>query len=645
MLPISNYFPWFFTPVKVAVPCRQKLLSPQEVIDRLINLQSEDSFFQTLPQQIESFDLKTLNALVLAKNPTFISAVDHAAKQPVVHQNTVVDKSVETSLLFRFFFNIVDTFASALNFYDESNPPSSIYEKQVLIMIYYRFFQIPFALSLLLQPVVLVAWKAYLVAMAILAAVSALIYVHLKWFRPFPTIIPCCEMNKDLVKKEYQKPISGLETETESLISYLNRAKTKPVMVLGATGSGKTTLLHKLQQRINGGQVPQSLKNKKIVTINGGMLMAKSQAGFGDKLKQIKYALSGFENQTIVHIDELQAVAKNGTSFELMKEFLRTPGLQFVTSTTWDAFNKEIIPADNDHSFRRSFGSNYISIKKWEPLQVETILEEMAFDAWDVPFSDDALKKIIELTDQNLQDLPQPAKAIELMEKVIDESRNKYEAVQPEELKLKKAELSRLESKRIRNLPLDKPDEKLQRDLLSKEIEVLEKSYSELVKKRSFVHSLMAEKNKLKKQLMSDTQALQKGNTTELTQKRYLFYYFFLLPELMKLIEEKVISLDLQVNSGFVNTVFKDYKKKKESVHIKKANPLDGLIKNPSQSALDEVKKAFDEVANLPHGGGKPTFNDILKARWAANEKIFKNDFGSYDIYQEAVCKMCDAAN
>lgn len=691
MLSISHFMPsirsHFFAPAKGTAAIPQKLPSQQEMLERLANLKPEerDAYFQkSLPQFIESLDIKTLNAMIRAKIASFTTAAEHAAKDAtfashIIAAQSFEQKPVESSMLFRFFFNLVDTFASAINFYDESNPPSSIYEKQVLIMIYYRFFQIPFALSLLLQPIMLVAWKAYLVSMAILAAISALIYVHLKWFRPFPVIIPSCEINKDLVKREYQKPINELEDETESLISYLNRSTTRPVMVLGETGSGKTTLLHKLQQRINAGIVPPALRNKKIVTIHGGTLMAKSRgAGFGDRLNQIKYALSGFEKQTIIHIDECQAVAKNEECFEDLKRFIRTFGLQCVTSTTWKAFKEVIIPADRDRSFRRSFGPNYIFMEKWEAAQVESILGEMALDAPDVYFTDDALKRIVELTDEILPELPQPAKAIELLEKIINENRKKYELPLSEEpilkreLKIKRAELNCLESKRQCHWPIDKPEEKLQRDRLSMEISTIEKTQRDLLKKRSFVRSLTVEKNKLKKQLINDSLALQAAHKKKQVldggvQKRYLFYFFFLLPKLMELIEEQTASLGLQIDKEFVDAVFQDYKDKKETVHHHKlAESIAGIIENPAaevtaatieeavdasidkvtDAAVKEVKKAFELVASVPHSGGKPTFQDLLRERWVKNEALLKNcGFETFDIYEEVVCNACNVMN
>jgi len=637
---------WFYSPEKVQaeIPVKPvEPLSPKQVLEQLQKLKPEEieEFFQTrLPELIESIDLTSLKETILKMDKSFTSAADHANKQtPLLPQNdsSQMHEEQSSSLLFRFFFNLVDTFATAFNFYDESDPPTSIYEKQVLITIYYRFFQIPLALALILQPLVLVAWQAYLVSMAILAAVSAGIYVYMKYFRPFPTIIPSAQRVDDLVAKEFPRPITGLDIECDALLSKINRStKKRPIMVLGETGSGKTTLIYKLQQKI---------KDKKIILIHGGNLAANSiRSGIGDKLKQIRFSLAGFEDQAIVVIDEFQAV-KN---FELIKEFIRTPGLQCIGLTTWDAFQKEIIPADRDRSLRRSFGSNFIRIEMWKSAQVESLLEEMAYDAWDITFVDGALKKIVELTDGDFKELPQPAKAIELFEDVIEKCRNNYEVTRSDELKDKKAELSRLEWRSKRRWPMDDATEKFQRDNLELEIGVLEKRHTDLCEQRSIFRSLMEKKEKLKKQLIEDAMALNAAHNNNETldeefQKRYLFSYFFLLPEMVKQAEKGAASLNLQVDEKFVKSVFKEYKKKKETGRNKAVNPFYGIIDHPSDEAIQEVKTVFEKFGTVAHGKGQPSFEDLLEQRWkSTQDKLKLAGFLNYSMYEAIVCNACD---
>lgn len=556
-----------------------------KLIESCSKLQVEqlpDFFNWTVPKMIETIDLSQLQeALQITK--TSEHAIQLLETTSIVRSSfsqTTETQSTETSSwLFRFFALFIDTFMTAFNFFDGSEPPSSIYEKHVLIQIYYRFFQIPFTIGMCLQPMLLVAWKVYLATMAVLGLATAAIYVYMRWFRPFPVILPHCQNVEAIVAKEFPNPIRGLDEVMSQLLACLNTSaknlKKKPIMIAAGSGQGKTTLLYKLHQMIKKGEVSEELRNKKVVIINGSEIMAKSKLGIGDKITQIRAKLAGFEKDAIVCIDEVQAIAADPASFELIKTFMRTPAIQFIAVTTMEGLNGPIKTADLDHSFRRPF--NYIPFGHWSDTQVKSLLEEMAYNqAEDLPVEDESIDKVIELSNSHLEDLPQPGKAIKLFDRVISTCRTNYDIYHVDGLEEKQMELQGLQYRCARSMPQINVQDQEEIKRLTGEIDQLKQIEAENLGKAYFLRKLIQLKNELKKELLRDASQLREAHQNRQVpegylQKRYLFTYACLFPALKKIIDghlNKAKSImDLQVDAPLVEKVFTKFKDLEGVVH------------------------------------------------------------------------------
>lgn len=537
-------------------------------------------FISRMPQMIDAIDFKLMQAAlpkINAGEHAFNSLIDPSKPPKEPPSNAVYIQPTEP-WLFRFFATFIDTFITAFNFFDGSEPPTSIYEKHVLIQIYFRFFQIPFAVAIALQPMLLVAWKVYLVTAIVLGLAASGIYTYMK-LRPFPKVIPHCEDLDEVIAKEFGgKEIRGLDYEMGNLLQALNKgpnsSNKKPYLFHAKTGNGKTTLICKFHQMLKNNTVPVPLRDKKVVLIQGGELMAKCSMGFGDKIKEIRAKLKGFENEAIVCVDEFQAIASKPDCFESMKKFMRTPGIQFVAITTTEGLNA-IKKVDVDHSFLRPFNTS--KFKEWEDCQVKSLLEEIAYyDAEDIDFEDGAIDKVLELTNQNLKDLSQPGKAVKFLDFVINTCRTNYELYIPENLNNKKMELEGLQFKWQRNYPSNTPAAKEAIQVLSAEVNSLEKEQKERLEKAKYVQSLIKIKNKLRNELLKNAYEMSKiyvdkSHVSEELQKKYLFYSCYLFPALKKLTDNKVQSLqetmDLRVDKQFVEKIFKEYKESESDMH------------------------------------------------------------------------------
>ncbi len=489
------------------------------------------------------------------------------------------------SKVVNFFSNFVENLVSALNFFDGKEPPSTIYEQNVSIQIYFQFFTIPFVVASILQPLILVAWQVYLITAAILAVAALSLYVYMNWFRRFPTTVPYCENVKEIVSREHPYPIRGLDREMEKLIARLNKGsqtlkKCRPTMLLANSGEGKTTLIYKLQQKIACGDVPADLKNKKIFLLKGGKMMAKSALGIGDKIKTIEAKLVGFEKETIVFIDEIHVFAENNASLELMKDFLRNSKIQFIVATTLIDFNK-IMQKDADHSFRRPL--SYLRFKPWNQYktkdrnQLKTILLEAKERlAGHLLFEDQAIDKIIELTSAYLGDQSQPTKALKLLEAVIQKSEAQLtNLTSNKELSGLQSELTELKQAYYQNYPQTNQ----QNFRRIKELETLILQIKEdnevIFKKTRFLKQLIGLKNHHKNQLLADVAALRNSciqnvpPNSEL-EKRYLFTKFYLLPAMNEMIaslldkgENELMTL---IDAEYIENVFDGHKEIEEKI-------------------------------------------------------------------------------
>ncbi|MFI5343159.1 MAG: hypothetical protein ACHQUC_02950 [Chlamydiales bacterium] len=543
--------------------------------------QLSDFFNRTVPKMIDTIDLSQLQkALQITETSEHaVQMLETPFARSSFLQTTEMQSTETASALFRIFTLFIDTFMTAFNFFDGSEPPTSIYEKHVLIQIYYHFFEIPFAIGMLLQPMLLVAWKVYLATMAILGVATAAMYVYLRWFRSFPAIIPHCQNVEAIVSKEFPSPIRGLDEEMSQLLACLNTSaknlKKKPIMVTAGTGQGKTTLLYKLHQLIKKGEVSEGLREKKVVIINGSEIMAKSKLGIGDKIKEIRAKLAGFEKDTIVCIDEIQAIAVDPASFELIKTFMRTPAIQFVAITTIEGLHGPIKAADLDHSFRRPF--NYISFGDWSDTQVKSLLEEKAYnEAEDLPLEDDVIDKVIDLSNCHLEDLPQPGKAIKLFDRVISSCRTNYDLYHVDGLEEKQMELQGLQYRSARSFPQINSVDQEQIKRLAGEIDQLKKIEAGFLGKACFLRKLIQMKNELKKQLLKDASQLKEARQNRqepeaYLQKHYLFTCACLFPALNQLINTRLDEvrgkMDLRVDGPFVEKVFTKFKGLEDAVH------------------------------------------------------------------------------
>ena len=291
-------------------------------------------------------------------------------------------------------------------------------------------------------------------------------------------------------------PIIGRDEEIRRTIQVLSRrTKNNPVLI-GEPGVGKTAIIEGLAQRIINGDVPESLKDKKLMSLDLGALLAgaKFRGEFEERLKAVVDEIAAVEGQIIMFLDELHTLVGAGKSegsmdaSNMLKPALARGELHMVGATTLDEYRKHI---EKDAALARRFQTVFVS----EPTVEDTIsilrgLKEKYELHHGVRITDAAIVSASTLSDRYITDRFLPDKAIDLVDEASSRLRMQVDS-KPEEID----ELDR----RIVQLKIEREALKKEKDKGSKDrLKRLEKELNELESKSAdLTGQWKAEKEKL----------------------------------------------------------------------------------------------------------------------------------------------------
>ena len=280
-------------------------------------------------------------------------------------------------------------------------------------------------------------------------------------------------------------PVIGRDDEIRRAIQVLQRrTKNNPVLI-GEPGVGKTAIVEGLAQRIVAGEVPDTLKGKRVLSLDMAALLAgaKYRGEFEERLKNVLNELAKDEGQTIVFIDELHTMVGAGKTDgamdagNMLKPALARGELHCVGATTLDEYRKYI---EKDAALERRFQKVLVD----EPSVEATIailrgLQEKYEVHHGVDITDPAIVAAAELSHRYITDRFLPDKAIDL----IDEAAAKIKI----EIDSKPEAMDKLD-RRVIQLKIEREALKKEKDeasqkrleLLEAEIQALEKEYADL---------------------------------------------------------------------------------------------------------------------------------------------------------------------
>ena len=352
-------------------------------------------------------------------------------------------------------------------------------------------------------------------------------------------------------------PVIGRDDEIRRTIQILSRrTKNNPVLI-GEPGVGKTAIVEGLAQRIVSGDVPETLKNKRLVSLDLGAMLAgaKYRGEFEDRLKAVLKEIEKAEGQIILFIDELHTLVGAGASegaidaSNMLKPTLARGTLRAVGATTLGEYQKYI---EKDKALERRFQQVYIG----EPNVEDTIailrgLKERYEVHHGVRIKDAAIVAAATLSNRYITDRFLPDKAIDLIDEAASRIRIEIDSL-PQEIDVLEREILQLEIERqaLTRETDQKSKERLE-DIERRIADLNEKSSAMKAKwqsEKEEIEKMRTGKEQLEQARLELERARQGGDLNKAAELQY-----GRIPELEKLLETEQQRLsELQKDGVFL---------------------------------------------------------------------------------------------
>ncbi|MGZ6235786.1 MAG: ATP-dependent chaperone ClpB [Syntrophales bacterium] len=334
----------------------------------------------------------------------------------------------------------------------------------------------------------------------------------------------------ELAKKGSFDPVIGRDDEIRRIMQVLSRrTKNNPVLI-GEPGVGKTAIVEGLAQRIVNGDVPDSLKDKRVVGLDIGALIAgaKYRGEFEERLKAVLKEIIGAQGEIILFIDEIHTVVGAGAAegavdaSNMMKPALARGELRCIGATTLNEYRKHI---EKDPALERRFQPIIVR----EPSVEDTIailrgLKERYEVHHGVRIKDSAIIAAATLSARYISDRFLPDKAVDLIDEAASRLRIELDSM-PSEIDAIERKVTQLEIERqsLKN-ESDKTTQD-RRNKIDKELkklrESMEKMKTHWAQEKEIIKNIQLIKSKIEEYKTEELSAQREGNLAKAAEIRY----------------------------------------------------------------------------------------------------------------------------
>ena len=334
----------------------------------------------------------------------------------------------------------------------------------------------------------------------------------------------------ELARKGKLDPVIGRDEEIRRVIQILSRrTKNNPVLI-GEPGVGKTAIVEGLAQRVIAGDVPESLKRKRIVALDLGAMIAgtKYRGEFEDRLKAVLKEIEEAGGDIVLFIDELHTLVGAGgaegsmDASNMLKPALARGDLRCIGATTLNEYQKYI---EKDKALERRFQKTLVG----EPTVEDTIsilrgLKEKYEIHHGVKIKDSAIIAAAMLSHRYITDRFLPDKAIDLIDEAAASLRMEIDSL-PVELDAVERQIVQLEIERQALSKEDDPGSRERLSLIDKELSELREQSTKMKLKwqheKELIQSIRSVKEQIEKTHVEEQQAEREGNYAKVAEIRY----------------------------------------------------------------------------------------------------------------------------